>query len=86
MEWFGWLGVDAVVGSAEHEPAVSGVGDGPAVVVEEPVVVSTQQDQIVEVGGASVGPVDDMMDLEPVAGAPSDPPAPVSVPILHLTT
>ena len=54
VEWFPGLGVDAVVGSAEHEPAVSGVGDGPAVLVEEPVVVSTQQDQIVEVGGASV--------------------------------
>jgi hypothetical protein len=85
VEWWPWLGVNTLVGSVEFEVWSSVVGDGPAVLVEEPVVVSAEEDEIVEVGGASVGPVDDMMDLEPVFGSASNPPAAVSVPVFDLT-
>ncbi len=54
-----WVGrwVDVAVGFTEHRFVVAIVFDLPSVFVEEPVVVATEEDQIVQIGRASIGPV-----------------------------
>ena len=61
----GGQGVDPSVGFVEGELAAWVAFDGPSVFVEEPVVISTQQDQIVEVGGSPVGPMLDVVAMDP---------------------
>jgi hypothetical protein len=43
--------------------------------VNKPVVKPTEKDEIVEIGGASIGPVLDVMGLHPSDAVTSDPPA-----------
>ncbi len=47
----------------------------PAVLVEKTVMKTAEKDQIVQVGGASIGPVLDVMGLHPSGAVTSDPPA-----------
>ena len=61
--WDRW--VDASVWSPEDGFAVSVVLDGPSMFVEEPVVVTAEEDQIVQVGGSSVCPMCLVMSVEP---------------------
>jgi hypothetical protein len=59
--------VDAVWGD-EVELAVGGALDGPAVVVDDAVVVVAEQDEVVQVGGSAVCPVADVVDRVQVVG------------------
>lgn len=66
-----------MVGSGEVG-CPGGAGEPEASFVEEGVVAAAHHDQVVEVGGASVGPMDDVMDVTPVgrtvtAGEPAMP-------------
>jgi len=59
------------VGTVEPEGFVLGVADdGVAAFVDGPVVVAAQQHEVVHSGGAVVGPVDDVVGVDPV-GAPT---------------
>ncbi len=49
--------VDLSVGFAEHGFVVGIVFDPPSVFMEEPVVVATQQDQIVQIGRSPIRPM-----------------------------
>ena len=61
------VGVDVLTtaGSDEDDVAVWITGDRPAVGVEEPVVEAAQRDEIVGLGGATVGPMDHVVDVHP---------------------
>ena len=61
--------VDLTVGSPEDVFPVSVVFDNPSVFVEEPVVISAEQDQIVQIGGSTVSPMGPMVGLNEVSGA-----------------
>ena len=56
----GWWGED---GSAVDD------GDGPGGVVDEVVVVAAEQDEVVQAGGAAVGPVLDVVGVGPAGGS-----------------
>ena len=56
--------IDPAIGSVEQGFAVRVPFDAPLVFVEEPVVVSAQQDEIVEVGGPTVGPMLDVVAVD----------------------
>ena len=43
--------------------------DGPAVVVDDPVVLGAQQHQVVQGGRAAVGPVPDVVGVAPAGGS-----------------
>ena len=58
----GWW-VDASVGTVEDGFSVHPF-QAPVVFVEEPVVVPAQQDQIVQVGGPTVGPMFDVVAVD----------------------
>jgi hypothetical protein len=58
----------------------------PAVLMEESVVKSTQQDQIVEICCSTVGPVLDVMNLNPLRCATSGVLTPATVPMDDETT
>lgn len=64
------MGVGGPVGAAEYS-GVGWAGDVPAVFVDPPVVDSTQEDEVVKIGGSAVGPGDDVVDLEPSGVATS---------------
>ena len=59
----GW--VDLAVGFPEDGFPVRVVFDLPSVLMEEPVVITTEQDEIVQIGGSSISPVSDVMGMEP---------------------
>ncbi len=61
--WWIW----SPIGSTEHHLVVGITRDVPTVLVNKPVVKTTQQDQIVEVGGSTLSPMLDVMDLYPSA-------------------
>ena len=73
------------VGSPEDGFAVSVVFDRPSVLMEEPVVVTAEEDQIVQIGGSSIGPMCLVMGVEPTFERTSGPPA-VPVPMPELVT
>lgn len=54
-------------GNEFGEP-VGGDADIPAAVMNGGVVIGAQQDQVVQGGGAAVGPVDDVMECPPPSG------------------
>jgi hypothetical protein len=54
--------------------------------MEESMVKSTQQDQIVEICCSTVGPVLDVMNLNPLCGATSGVLTPTTVPMDDETT
>ena len=64
VEWSTGVGVWGPVGSAE-DSFVGWSGDMPVVTVDQPVMNPAEEYQIVEVGGSSYRPGDDVMDLEP---------------------
>jgi len=49
--------------------------DAPPVLVDEPVVITAQQDQIVQIGGTTVGPMSDVMTMHPGLPATTREPA-----------
>ncbi len=57
------FGVGSPVGSAELEAPVAAGGDVPVVFVNKPVMKPTEKDQVVQVGGPTLGPVLDVMNL-----------------------
>src|SRR6185437_15626113 len=69
------------VGAVEREGAARGGrgGDGVAAVVDHLVVPRAQADQVVQVGGAAVDPVPDVVQVDP-AGLAARVPAPAVVP------
>ena len=60
--WFGWW-VGGPVWSAEHRLVSRLSGDVPAVFVDKPVMRPAEQNQVVQVGGPTVGPVLNVVDL-----------------------
>ena len=54
-------------------------GDTPVVFVDKPVVERAEKDQIVEVGGSSLSPMLNVVDLEPPGVATSGIPAAATV-------
>jgi hypothetical protein len=77
--------VDASVGFPEDGFAVSVVFDRPSVFMQEPVVVTTEEDQIVQIGGSSIGPMLLVVGVEPSLERTSRPPT-ASVPMPELVT
>ena len=59
------------VGPDEHQCSLGAVLDAPPVLMEETVVITAQQDQIVQIGGAAVGPMLDVVTMHP--GLPAKP-------------
>jgi len=57
-----WIG--GPTWSSEHESVVVVSGDVPAMLVNEEVMPPAQQDQIVQIGGTTLRPVLEMVDLE----------------------
>ena len=55
-------------GGDEFGQAVAGDADGPVLVVCGVVVAGAQQDGVEQVGGAAVGPVQQMVDVAPAGG------------------
>jgi len=55
--------MESPVGFAELEHTTGTCGDRPPVFVDEPVVKPAEEDQIVQIRGSSLGPMDNMMDL-----------------------
>src|SRR6266498_3038113 len=77
--WRGWGGFVAVLaagvlfgvdpgGWGEFGVAVGGDADGPVLVVCGVVVAGAEQDGVEQVGGAAVGPVQQMVDVAPAGG------------------
>lgn len=85
VESFPLVGVGLPVGFAEYG-FVGWSGDVPALFVYEPVVVSADEDQIVQVCGSSVCPVLSVVDFEPVVASASGEPALSAVPMVDETT
>jgi len=61
-----WWWVDLSVRSPEYRFAVGTVFDGPAVFVQEPVVIATEQDQIGQVVETAICPVSPVMSMHPL--------------------
>jgi ribosomal protein S5 len=61
------------------------VFDPPSVFVEEPMVVSTHQDQIGQIGGSTVRPVLSVVGMDEILG-PTAGETTTAVPIPELTT
>lgn len=61
----GW--VDLIVVSPEQRKPIWVGLDLPPMLVDEPVVVTTQQDQIVQMGGLALGPVSAMVTVNEVS-------------------
>ena len=57
--------IDAPVRFAEDRAPARVVPDRPSMFVQEPVMVSAQQDEIAQVGGATIGPVDLVVPMNP---------------------
>ena len=57
--------VGGAVGSNPDDAAVRVTRDPPALLVEDAVVVAAQQDEVVQVGTAAPGPVNDVMGVDP---------------------
>ena len=77
--------VDASVGFPEYGFAVSVVFDRPSVFMEEPVVVTAEEDQIVQIGWSSIGPMCLVVGMEPTFERTARPPT-VPVPMPELVT
>ena len=77
--------VDLSVGFAEHGFVVGIVFDPPSVFMEEPVVVATQQDQIVQIGRSPIRPVSEVVGMNEVSGATTGE-LTASIPIPELVT
>ena len=58
----GWR-VGSPVGSAELEAPVAAGGDVPVVFMEKTVMKPTEEDQVVQIGGTTLRPVLDVMNL-----------------------
>jgi hypothetical protein len=57
--------------------------DLPSVFVEEPVVVSAEEDQIVQIGGSTISPVSDVMGVDEIPGSTTrETTAPIPIPEL----
>jgi len=65
-------GVDAAVRFAEDEFASGIAFDGPSVLVEEPVVESTKQHEILQIGGPTISPMGDVMPMNPTLVGTTD--------------
>ena len=61
--------VDLSVGFTKHVFGVSVVFDRPSVLMKEPVVVSAEEDEIVQIGGSSIGPMGLVMGMDEVSAA-----------------
>jgi hypothetical protein len=59
MSSVGWVGGQAAIGRT---------GQPPAALVDRPMMGPAHQGQVVQVGGAAIGPVDQMMALTPGKG------------------
>jgi hypothetical protein len=57
------FGVEGPVGSAKLELVVLAGGDVPVVFVNKPVMKPTEKDQVVQVGGPTLGPVLNVVNL-----------------------
>lgn len=70
-------GVRSAVAGDELDGVVRVAGDGPAAFVDETVVVATQQDQVLQIGPTAVGPMDQVVGVQPAgaftAGKPAAP-------------
>jgi hypothetical protein len=77
---FGWSGGEFVaVGVDEREPGDAPCLYGPVAFVDEAVVVAAEQYEVVQVGGAAVGPVLDVVAVGVTpAGAAGEPAAPIA--------
>jgi hypothetical protein len=64
-EGLGSRPVRGAVGTDEDDVAVGVALDAPAAFVNEAVMVGAQGDEVVEVGGATLGPVDDVVGVGP---------------------
>ena len=66
--WVSWVGWASVVGGGWSEGVLSGGGPAysPAVVVHSVVAAGAEEAEVVEVGGASGLPGDDVVGLTPV--------------------
>ncbi len=75
------FGVGGPVGFAELEGPVAAGGDVPVVCVNKPVMKPTEKDQVVQVGGPTLRPVLNVMNLQPfgvsTAGKRAGPPVTV---------
>jgi hypothetical protein len=81
VEGGSWWWVDLSVRSTEYRFAIGAVFDGPAVFVQEPVVVATEQDQIVHIGETAICPMSPVMSMHPIdMVAAGELAAPVSMP------
>ena len=58
----------------------------PAVFVDKPVMKPAEQNQVVQVGGPTVGPVLDVVDLQPACVATADPLASPAIAVGYQTT
>lgn len=70
LEWWSRPRIGRPVGLAEDSP-LGRAGDVPAVLMEKAVVEAADEDEIVQVGGPSLGPGLDVMDLKPAGVAAS---------------
>lgn len=68
-----WTGERCPIGSAKYNPIVGISGDVPSVFVNKPVMEPAEQNQIVQIGGPTLGPVLDVVDLEPACVPTPDP-------------
>src|SRR5271165_1452482 len=65
----GWpAGEDLAVGFVEGDGALPRRGDLPAAFVDHPVVAAAQHHQVVVIGRAAVGPVGEVVGVEPPGG------------------
>ncbi len=75
--------VDLTVGSSKNGFAFWVVFDTPPVLMEEPVVVTAEQDQIAQIGGSTVGPMGLVVGMDETSfGASRPDTSPVSMPQL----
>ena len=78
-------GIDLPVGSAENGLLVRVFFDPPPVLMEKPVVIAAEEDQIGQIGGPSVGPVFSVMAMDEIPGATAGETT-TAIPMPELTT
>ena len=85
VERWAWARVWGPIGSAKHTLSWW-PGDVPVVFMEESVMKSTEENQVVEIGRPTLGPGDDVMDLQPPGVGTPGPLAASIVTMVHLAT
>ena len=78
-----WL-IGTAVGPDEDEISVRATFDLPTGIMDEAVVISAQGDEVVEVGWTSVGPVDQVMSVDPAGALAAGEPTSL-IPLADLT-